>query len=200
LLSITAEIVRKLLDYDPDTGALTWRARSIDMFSNGKYGRARSRSAWNARWAGAVAGRPNTWGHLQIGIYGRRYLSHRLAWLWMTGEWPTNTVDHKDMDPSNNRWENLRLATMSQQNMNQRPGKNNTSGVRGVSYNRLRDKHLVQIRAGGKRVFLKEFDNFIEAVESANAARAEAHGEFAHVGKLNWNAPQSKEVVIDPWQ
>jgi len=188
---LTVERLRQIMDYDRETGVFTWRARPVTS----KY-----EKIWNTRYAGTAAGTVDAIGRIVISVDGRLYKAHRLAWLYVTGAWPDRTVDHKDINPANNRWDNLRLATKAQQNMNQHLRKDNVSGVRGVSYDSARDKHLVQIYAGGKLVFVKKFDSFDEAVEAANAARAEAHGEFAHVGKLNWNAPQAKEAVIDPWQ
>jgi hypothetical protein len=92
---LTAERLRELLDYDPETGVFTRRITT---------GR-------NRRWKAGdkVSGRPSaTTGYLGIGIGKRRYAAHRLAWLWMTGEWPKNLMDHRDCDRTNNRWVNLR--------------------------------------------------------------------------------------------
>jgi len=113
--NLTAQRVRELLDYNPDTGAFVWRI-SLGGIARGSV-------------AGCVAKR----GNWQISADGRRHKAHRLAWLWMTGEWPTHEVDHRDGNPLNNRWGNLRAATGAQNKQNQRrPRIDNRSGFLGV--------------------------------------------------------------------
>ena len=85
--------LRGLLAYDPSSGHFTWRVR-------------RGRAA-----AGKQAGYPQSRGYIQIGVRGSLYLAHRLAWLYMTGEWPVAEIDHRDGVINNNKWENLRPAT-----------------------------------------------------------------------------------------
>jgi hypothetical protein len=97
---LTAEYVRSILDYDPDTGLLTWKET--------KSGRSN----------GAVAGTAGKWGNhgkmrMTITIDKVIYKYHRIIWLWMTGEWPKGLIDHWDRDAMNNRWDNLRDATHS---------------------------------------------------------------------------------------
>ena len=84
--------LRENLDYDPETGVLTWAI--------GKPGRSK----------GAVAGHKNK-RFSQVMLERKSYLSHRIIWKWMTGEDPPRQIDHIDRDCHNNRWENLRLAT-----------------------------------------------------------------------------------------
>ena len=90
---LTAERLRELLHYDPETGKFRW------------VGRPRGRGA--KRPDGAV-GRITADGRLSIGVDGFSYLAHRLAWLHVTGEWPKDDIDHRDCNPLNNRWNNLR--------------------------------------------------------------------------------------------
>lgn len=82
---------------------------------------------------GQSAGSQSGERYIRIGIDGQVYRAHRLAWFYMTGEWPENGIDHIDLDPSNNRWSNLRAATQSQNAANTRKRRNNTSGFKGVS-------------------------------------------------------------------
>src|SRR5262245_469390 len=95
---LTADRLRELLRYEPDTGRWTWRAST---------NRLRIRP-------GDEAGTLSKFGHRGIKVFGRRYQAHRLAWLYMTGEWPKRHVDHKNGIADDNRWSNLRLATVSQ--------------------------------------------------------------------------------------
>lgn len=71
-----------------------------------------------------------------ITIDGRQYRAHQLAWLYMTGKWCPLVIDHRDGDSSNNRWSNLRSATLSQSNANRRLHRNNSCGLKGVSRDR----------------------------------------------------------------
>src|SRR3990167_8194498 len=95
---ITAVEARRLFAYDPDTGVVT---RRVNINGGGK--------------AGSVAGALfDGRGHLGVLVdYERLYL-HRVIWLIVIGEWPVADVDHRDGDPANNRWANLREATRSQ--------------------------------------------------------------------------------------
>lgn len=109
--------LKQLLRYDPATGDFWWIARRS--------------GARLDRPAGCIS-RSN--GHRLITIDGVIYLAGRLAWLYMTGAWPEHEVDHRDLDPSNNRWLNLRQATRSQNKGNSGLSKANTSGFKGVSF------------------------------------------------------------------
>lgn len=127
---IDAALVRMMFNYDPETGLFT-RLTS---------------PAPNAP-AGAVAGRRNTFGYVQICINGRRYVAHRLAWLYMTGAWPDEEIDHINRDPSDNRWRNLRAATRGQNRVN--AGHRRKHDLpRGVS--RVGNRYQAQIRKHGK--------------------------------------------------
>ncbi len=109
---LTAERLRELLHYDPETGLFTRKTTTSSRASAG----------------GVVGLRPTKKGYWSVCVEGRRYLSHQLAWFWMTGQWPDPECDHRDTDPSNNRWVNLREATRSQQCANQRRRSDNSSG------------------------------------------------------------------------
>lgn len=94
LADLSAHEVRRLLNYDPRTGFFTRAVRS---------GKAH---------VGKRAGCANASGHLQISINSRLYMAHRLAFVWMTGCWPTMFIDHRDGNPANNCWSNLRQARL----------------------------------------------------------------------------------------
>lgn len=85
----TAERVRELFRYDPETGIFT---RLVD-------------SPMHRAKAGETSASINSQGYAQIRVDGKRYKAHRLAWLHMTGEWPTQQIDHIDGNRANNRWE-----------------------------------------------------------------------------------------------
>lgn len=118
--NLTAERLRELLHYDPETGIFTWR--------EGRQGTAGK---------GAIAGGLNKRGYHRIGVDHHRYMSNVLAWLYVTGEWPTHDVDHRNGIRGDNHWENLRHVTRAINNQNQRrPHRGNKSGFLGVSPNR----------------------------------------------------------------
>jgi len=127
-----------------------------------------------------VAGSLNGVGYIDIGIDGKIYRASRLAWLYMTGEWPQKTVDHENLLKIDNRWENLREAGASKNGANRRKLKNNTSGFKGVAVNR--GKWSASIRVGYKSIWLGRHDTPEEAHAAYMAAAKEHFGEFAHAG------------------
>src|SRR5690349_20811660 len=116
--NLTPDKVRQVLSYDAITGQFTWRV------SKG----LRVRAGGNA---GFVAQGANT-GYVIIGIDGRQYRAHRLAWFYVTGEWPPDEIDHINGNRADNRWANLRPATVAENQRNRAKSKRNTSGYKGV--------------------------------------------------------------------
>jgi hypothetical protein len=160
---LTAERLRELLSYDPATGIFRWLASR-----RGHAGKAA---------AGSVAGTAAHHGYVAIGIDGRQYYAHRLAWLWMTGEWPAEAVDHIDGCTSNNAWANLRAAAHNENMRNRRKQKNNSTGFKGVI--KVGDKFRAQIKDGRKHVHLGIFATAEEASAVYLAEIERRHGEFA---------------------
>ena len=156
---IGAEYLREILDYEPETGKFRWRV-------------TRGRRAA----VGDVAGSFDNRGYRRIKINNRPYREQRLAWLWMTGEWSQLEVDHIDGDQANNRWSNLRLATRSQNNSNQRIRKDNTTGYKGVQ----RHKSGFRVMCNGRHIGL--FGNIGEARDAYCRAAKIYQGEFAKTG------------------
>lgn len=146
--------LKKLLAYDQHSGLFMWNNEV-----NG-----------NNRMAGKVAGSIDGAGYVQIQIDGKDYKAHRLAWLYMTGALPKEQIDHKDHVRTNNRFDNLREATNQENQKNTSIGKNNNSGIIGVSYNKARNKWTASIGINGKSIQTGRFKYFIQAV----AARFDA--------------------------
>jgi hypothetical protein len=176
---ITAGYVRKLLDYDPETGEFMWRHRPVETFLDGRYPAERECARWNSRFAGTIAGSILRDGYLKIKINGKPYSAHRLVWLWMTGEWPINQIDHIDCIRSNNRWTNLRAATHAQNMANRLIQRNNTSGYKGVWFDKRDRKWRVQIGAEGRRRYLGSYAARNDAAAIYSAAADKTFGEFA---------------------
>lgn len=107
------------------------------------------------------------------------YKAHRLAFLYMEGSFPRSDVDHINREPSDNRWANLRRATRSENNRNTRLYRNNTSGMRGVSWDKSKQKWVANGRLHGVLKKLGSFTDKEEAGRVAAAWRAEHHGDFA---------------------
>ena len=166
------EEVRRILDYDPETGAFRWKARSD-----------RDKS-WNHRWVGEEAGSVLQIGYCYINILNKPHLAHRLAWLFMMGAWPARgqQIDHINGDRSDNRWCNLRLATQEQNSANQGIRANNKSGVKGVSWDKKKQMWVAMITKGRVQKFLGYFRTIPEAAAARRAAETEHHGGYARQG------------------
>lgn len=162
----TREEAACLLSYDPESGKIHW---VVDRLSYG--GKAK---------AGTVAGQIHD-GYVIIGLLGKQYRAHHLAWLMMTGEWPPLDLDveHQDRNRSNNAWTNLRLATRYQNIANVGTRSTNKSGRTGVSWRKDTGKWHARIKADGKIILLGNFVEFEDACRARAAAEAIHHGEFA---------------------
>jgi HNH endonuclease/AP2 domain len=125
-----------------------------------------------------VAGLLDGDGYRRITIKGRIYQAHQLAWLYMTGKWCSRVIDHRDGDPSNNRWANLRRATISQNNANRRIHRNNKCGFKGVVRNHI-GRWCAAIYKDGRRYHLGSFATPEEAHAAYVAAARKLFGEFA---------------------
>ena len=152
-----AQVIRDHLNYDPVTGAVTWKVRL-------------SPSAG----AGEIAGAADGLGYRRIGIRRQQFRAHQAAWAIMTGQWPTSQIDHINGDRSDNSWGNLRLATQAINSQNLRRARSdNKSGFLGVS------KHGVnwaaQIGHDGKRQRLGSYPTPEKAHAAYLAKKREIH-------------------------
>ena len=159
-----AEELRNILDYDPETGIFLWKV-----------------SRQGTSGIGSVAGR-NLNGYRHIKISGIRYSAHRLAWKMTTGFDPVNEIDHINGERSDNRIANLREATRSENVRNQGKRTTNTSGHKGVSFNKPTGKWVTKIVIAGKKKHIGYFTDIHEAAASYAAAATASHGEFLNLG------------------
>ena len=142
---MTSEIpLSDLLDYDPETGALTWKVRRGGIK------------------AGTTAGRLDVDGYRRVMVNGKDLKAHRLAFLFMTGKWPELPIDHVNGVKDDNRWSNLREVT-TQVNLQNRHKSNSTnkSGLLGVFERHGRFRSSLWV--GGKSKHLGTFDTAEEA-------------------------------------
>ena len=159
---MTFDEVRALIDYDSETGVVTWRVARGNKYK-----------------AGGVVGSKTPKGYMQVNLGGKNYLLHRVIWLWMTGEWPKVLVDHENGIRDDNRWRNLRAATSQQNQSNSKRRSDNASGEKGVRFHKQRKKWTAQVSIDGKNKHLGVFSNKEEAMEAVRVKRQELHGEFA---------------------
>ena len=148
--ALTVETLREHLHYDLDTGVFTWL-----------------KSVGNRR-KGSRAGYSMPLGYWSIICQGKAYYAHRLAHLWMTGEWPPNEMDHINHNPGDNRWSNIRAVTRSENRHNQRrqTRTKNITGVVGVTWDPDRNKYYVMLN--GK--FLGRYKTLDEAIRARTQA------------------------------
>ncbi|WXX00952.1 HNH endonuclease [Salmonella phage 1586] len=163
---ITQERLKELLEYNPDTGIFIWKSRKVD------------RSGFNKQFAGKIAGNPQNNGYINITIDSEVHGAHRLAFLYMEGYMPAR-VDHENRVRSDNKWLNLREATVSQNGANALKYSNNSSGYKNVYWTKKTCRWQVQVMKDGKSYSGGYFTNLKDAVETANELRFELFGEFA---------------------
>jgi hypothetical protein len=154
----------ELLEYEPETGVVTWKKN-------------RSRTAKKGSPAGCIS----SCGYMQIMINRKKYMLHRIAWIMGTGSDPIDfEIDHVNGDKTDNRLSNLRKASRAENTWNQAKPKSNTSGYKGVSWNKKCEKWVAYIGVEWRRIHLGCF----ETKEAAHAAYSRAadqhHGAFAN--------------------
>lgn len=124
--------------------------------------------------AGALSGR----GYMDVKIDQKIYKLHRLIFMWHHGYMP-EFVDHVDCERLNNKIENLREATASQNKWNQPVPKNNTSGIKGVCFDKTKNKWKGYVGYQGKDKHIGNFDSIDDAKIAVEKTRGELHGQFA---------------------
>ena len=160
---LTQAELQSILNYDPETGIFT---------------RIKSRMSNKVN---KVVGTLNKQNRVQISINAKIYKAHRLAWLYVYGEWP-QIIDHINGNPADNRICNLRECTTQQNNYNAKLSKRNTSGIKGVRFDKDRNKWEANLRINGKRTRIGRFNTLEDAKNAIENARRIHHGNFANHG------------------
>lgn len=160
---ITQEYLKEILDYNPVSGEFHWKV---------KYSRKNNQ--------GQLAGVLQS-GYIKINIKGVFIGAHRLAWIYETGSWPKHMIDHIDCDRSNNRFANLREATKSQNMLNRGPQRNNTSGLKGVSFSKRSGLWIAQLQVKNKNYHF----GYHKTKEQAAEAFKEGYEKYA--GDYGWS-------------
>lgn len=158
-MEITQNILKEILDYNPETGLFIWKKRISKCIKIGK-----------------LAGFLDNRGYIRITIYKKKFSAHRLAWLYVYGKWPNNIIDHINRIKTDNRINNLRDVSDSENKENRSiPSKSNTTGFLGVSKNRW--KFRATIRVNKIKINLGTFDTPEEAHQYYLNAKKELHIE-----------------------
>lgn len=154
---VTLKRLREVAAYDPLTGTMT-------------------KTKTHPRWGAGPIRACDSDGYVVTFIDRKVYRVHRLAWLYMTGDWPPADIDHANGVRNDNRWINLRAATRSQNLANM---KKRTSGLKGVTWNKRAQKWVAQISCRPRPVYCGHFDSAEEAHAAYMAKAREMYGEFA---------------------
>lgn len=164
------DYLRECFDYDPLTGVLRWRDRPREHFPTDRGWRT-----FNGLFAGRVAGSGK---YRSVCITWQSYELSHIIWKLMTGEDVPEMIDHKDRNLLNTCWDNLRLATRSENQWNSTVQRNNQSGLKGTCYDKRRNRYSARISVTGKLIYLGTFGT----PEAAHAAYCDAartlYGKF----------------------
>jgi len=168
---ITQARLKELLHYDPDTGVLTWLVN-------------RGRIPAGAQ-CGSESEHREGQSYRKVTIDGKNYLSHRLAWLYIHGDFPDCQIDHKNGDGTDNRLANLRDVTNTINQQNRTIHRNNKSGFTGVRWHKHWSRWTAIITVDSNKIYLGSFDNKIDAVAARMRANKkygfhENHGQSRH--------------------
>ena len=155
---LTQDRLKELLSYDGNTGLFT---------SNVCRGRIK---------IGSIVGTKHNCGYVQLYIDRNLYLAHRLAWLYVHGNWPDGEIDHINGEPGDTRIKNLRDVSRVQNQQNRKLSENNKSGFNGVSFDSQKSKWRARIHVNKKKVCL----GLYSCIDDAISARKEANVKYGY--------------------
>lgn len=158
--ALTQSRLQSVLHYDPKTGVFVWSAPRPKVV------------------VGARAGHQHHTGYRYIVVLGKSYPEHHLAWLYTTGRWPDEFLDHKNRVRNDNRWANLRPASRKQNNENASVRSDNISGVRGVCWSTQENKWRAYIYHHKKQI---DLGFFASKAAAARARKAAEQRYFTHL-------------------
>lgn len=160
---LTLERLREVLDYSPEDGLFIWKLKVADKVTVGDE-------------AGSISKQR---GYIFIGVDGKHYRAHRLAFFYMTGQWPKEQVDHINGVRTDNRWGNLREATASQNQANRSHTRLNKSGFKGVAeHTENKGRWVAYICHHRKTINLGSFESPKEAHLAYKEAAMKLHGPY----------------------
>lgn len=162
--------IKKIINYDPETGVFTWKPRE-------------GNKRFNTRHAGKDVGCKTKQGYLITHISGKSIRLHVLAWIYMTGIKP-KYIDHVNGNKSDNRFSNLRECTASQNMHNSGIKPDNKSGYKGVRWNKQVGKWQAVVKKDYKSHHAGLFNDAKEAAKAYDKKAIELHGEFAKTNEM----------------
>ncbi|MEH3356433.1 HNH endonuclease [Enterobacter kobei] len=158
--------IRDLIDYNPETGVL------------------KAKVNFSGRQAGSVIGSQTRQGYYAFSLFGKKCFAHRLAWLLHYGEWPSQPIDHINGIKTDNSIRNLRLCSLSQNQFNKPTQKNNTTGVKGVYWNKRDKRYVASVQFNGKKYSAGHHKDIESAKEAVMKLREKLAGEFTNHGEF----------------
>lgn len=161
--------LNELLEYDPETGGLTWLPRPKSLFLKDA-----DCLSFKINHEGKPAFTSFCFGYKTGGIFQRQYRAHRVIWAMVHGDWPDGVIDHINGNRADNRIANLRAVSGPENHKNQMRPSNNTSGRIGVNWNNHARKWAARVAHEGRRIHLGYFNT----VEEAGAARKAAEAQY----------------------
>ncbi len=157
---LTQALLKYHLTYEPLTGIFKWKVPTNTRIRTGD-----------------IAGTINY--YTAIELLGKKYPAHRLAWLYIYGSMPNLMIDHKDRNKLNNRLDNLRIATRSQNGINSKLSVQNTSGSKGVTWGKDKNRWRAYIVVNHKLIHLGHYRFKEHATNARLKAERKYFGEFA---------------------
>lgn len=166
-LLVHAEVIRDI-DYNPLTGVFTWKVKPNK----------------NKQKGDVIGGRPTNTGYLRARYKKKLFFQHRLAWFYVYGVWPVRLIDHKNGNKADNRIDNLREASHTDNKANIKLRQDNKAGYKGVSWSSRDKYYLVQLSYEGKRMTIGYFHDLQEAADAYDKAAIQYFGEYALTNKM----------------
>lgn len=160
-MGLTQARLHERLTYNEETGELIWRV------------------ARGGAVVGKAAGCLGPLGYINLSVDGKSYGAHRIVWMYVHGYLPSAIIDHKNGNKSDNRITNLREATISQNRMNCRTHSNNSSGLKGVRFDKIKKRWEARITIERKQVRIGRFKSAAAAHAAYVAAAVKHYQQFA---------------------
>ncbi|EJY4845936.1 HNH endonuclease [Salmonella enterica] len=170
--------IRDLIDYNPENGVLTAKVN------------------FSGRQAGSVIGSQTWQGYYAFSLFGKKCFAHRLAWLLHYGEWPSQPIDHINGIKTDNSIRNMRLCSLSQNQFNKPTQKNNTTGVKGVYWNKRDKRYVASVQLNGKKYSAGHHKDIDSAKEAVMKLREKLAGEFTNHGEFELAAQLRKGASL----